>query len=400
MRYRERIDCRPSAAGAYVRVSELDAGGNGVKLILAVDAIKPPLTGIGRYAWELASHYQRPQQGLKSVRFFLGGRWVADPATLLLPPPVPAPKRKRQTLRAPASWRRWRMRCEMRGHVFHSPNYFLPASVESGIVTIHDLSVFKYPETHPLERIRQFERGFTLTLSRAVHLITDSEAIRSEIVDQYGWSADKVTAIHLGVSPEFRPRGPEEVADMLRAKGLVFGCYALCVSTLEPRKRISHLLAAYRALPRGLRNRYPLVLAGSRGWLSDGLLKQIEEGERQGWLRYVGFVPESFLPALYAGARAFLFPSVYEGFGLPVLEALASGVPTLTSHCSSLPEVANGAAWLVEPDDHEALRDGIEHVLCDETWRASAVQRGLHVAAQYTWAACASRTLELCRRFA
>lgn len=371
-----------------------------MKLILAVDAITPPLTGIGRYAWELASHYQRPQQGLNSVRFFLAGHWVTDPAALLLPSPVLAAKRKRRFLRAPASWRRWRMQCKMRDHVFHSPNYFLPPSVESGIVTVHDLSVFKYPETHPLERIRHFERGFTSTLSRAVHLITDSEAIRREIVDHYGWSADKVTAIHLGVSPEFRPRGPTELADVLGEKGLVVGRYALCVSTLEPRKRIGHLLAAYRALPIGLRNRYPLVLAGSRGWLSDGLLAQIEEGERQGWLRYVGFVPESFLPALYAGARAFLFPSVYEGFGLPVLEALASGIPTLTSNCSSLPEVADGAAWLVEPDAHEALRDGIEHVLCDETWRANAVRRGLHVAAQYTWAACASRTLELCRLFA
>src|SRR5258708_10921284 len=100
----------------------------------------------------------------------------------------------------------------------------------------------------------------------------------------------------------------------------------------------------------------------------------------------LGFLPESVLPLLYAGARAFLFPSIYEGFGLPVLEALASGIPTLTSNCSSLPEVAGGAAWLAEPDDHGALRDGIEHVLSDELLRASAIERGLQIAARYSWA--------------
>ncbi|SDH63429.1 glycosyltransferase family 4 protein [Paraburkholderia phenazinium] len=372
-----------------------------MKLILAVDALIPPLTGIGRYAWELASHYQACSKEFDSIRYYFADRWIADPADMLqgLGSEAVTPTRDRGFFRAPKSWRRWRMQRDLRQHVFHSPNYFLPESVDGGIVTVHDLSVFKYPETHPAARIKHFESGFASTLKRAAHLITDSEAIRAEVIDYFGWSPTRITAIGLGARQEFRPRSAHEIAAELNEHGLVHGEYSLCVSTLEPRKRIDRLLAAYLDLPSSLRTRYPLVLAGSTGWLSDALREQIERGEREGWLRYLGFVEEAFLPLLYSGARAFLFPSIYEGFGLPVLEAMASGIPTLTSNCSSLPEVADGAAWLVEPDDHKLLRDGIELVLCDETWRRAATARGLHVASTVSWERCAKRTLAVCRRF-
>ncbi|SMG01416.1 glycosyl transferase, group 1 family protein, putative [Burkholderia singularis] len=369
-----------------------------VKLVLGVDAVAVPLTGIGRYAWELARYYAAHREAIGSVCFYAGGRWFDDPAHLL---DEASPRRRRRKLfRAPAMLRRWNEQRRMAGSLFHSPNYFLPQSVERGIVTIHDLSVFKYPETHPSERIRQFESGFASTLKRAVHLITDSEAIRAEVAAYFGWPSDRITAVPLGVPDGFRPRAAGELAQPLSELGLQPGAYGLCVSTLEPRKGIDRLIAAYRALPHALRARYPLVLAGSKGWLNDELMTDIECAARQGWLRYVGFVPEASLPMLYAGARAFFMPSFYEGFGLPVLEALASGVPTLTSDRSSLPEVAGGAAWLVAPDDHSALLQGVEHVLCDETWRAAAVERGIAVAAGMTWERCARGTLAVCRRFA
>ncbi|ANH72416.1 glycosyl transferases group 1 family protein [Ralstonia insidiosa] len=371
-----------------------------MKLILAVDAIVPPLTGIGRYAWELARHYTQPQMGVDRVRFFFAGRWVEDPASLLQPAAAQPRRRKGLLPRMPASLRRWNMRRQIQGQVFHSPNYFLPEVVDGGVVTVHDLSVFKYPETHPAERLRHFEQGFASTLKRAAHLVTDSEAIRAEVIEYFGWPHDKVTAIKLGAPAEYRPRPHAELIVALRAYDLAPGAYALCVSTLEPRKRIDRLLAAYSALPSALRDGCPLVLAGSKGWLSDTLQAQIERGQSEGWLHYLGFVPEPVLPLLYAGARAFLYPSVYEGFGLPVLEALASGVPTLTSNCSSLPEVAGGAAWLVEPDHDEALREGIEQVLTDQSWRDSAVALGLRVATSHSWQQCAAQTLDLCKRFA
>jgi glycosyltransferase involved in cell wall biosynthesis len=137
------------------------------------------------------------------------------------------------------------------------------------------------------------------------------------------------------------------------AYGLSHGSYSLCVTTIEPRKRIDSLLAAYARLPEKLRVVYPLILVGGKGWRSEHLHQAIDAAANAGWLHYLGFVPEDDLPALYAGARLFVYPSSYEGFGLPVIEAMASGVPVVTSNRSCLPEIASGAAKLVDPDDVE-----------------------------------------------
>lgn len=374
-----------------------------MKLVLAVDAIAPPLTGIGRYTWELMRRYKVLPRQTVDVRFFSAGRWIEDPEALLATHrsgALPLARSLSRHFRAPARLRRW---CDARifsRSVFHSPNYFLPPRVEGGIITVHDLSVFKFPETHPIERVRHFETAFASTLRRAAHIVTDSEATRLELAEFFGMSVDDITAIALGVSENFRPRAAQEIAQTLAQNGLTPGGYSLCVSTLEPRKRVDRLLAAYREIPTALRLRFPLVLIGSKGWLSGGLLEDIERGKREGWLRYLGFVPEADLPLLYAGAHAFMFPSAYEGFGLPVLEALASGVPTLTSNRTSLPEVAGGAAWLVEPDDHDALKYGIEHVLADDAWRREAIAKGIQSAARFNWDRCARNTLALCQRFA
>ncbi|PCE21884.1 transcription elongation factor GreAB [Paraburkholderia acidicola] len=365
-----------------------------MKVVLAVDAIRPPLTGIGRYTWELATHFHRSTE-LDNLRLLFGSRWIDDPASLLLPQPR---QRKPRWLFDPGWLRRRRVRSGLRGHLFHSPNYFLPPEVDEGIVTVHDLSVFKYPETHPDERLRYFDTHFASTLRRARHLITDSFATRDEVVDYFDWPGTGISVVGLGVSPEFHPRSHADLLAPLRTYGLTPDRYALCVSTLEPRKRIDRLLAAYRDLPAATKKQYPLVLAGSHGWLNQNLLTTIEHGVQEGWLHHLGFVPDTLLPALYAGAHAFLFPSVYEGYGLPLLEALASGIPSLTSNRSSLPEVAEGAAWLIEPDDHELLKTGIAQVLYDDAWREQARTRGLAVAAKRSWADCAARTLDVYRQ--
>ncbi|MEK6420552.1 MAG: glycosyltransferase family 1 protein [Burkholderia gladioli] len=374
-----------------------------MKIAFAVDAIIPPLTGIGRYALELARYFSTHNDPIRSLQFFFVDQRILRHQAVLEGDAAsvrPRYKGLQRLMWRDARIRRWQVQRQLRGHIFHSPNYFLPDSVERGIVTVHDLSVFRYPETHPVERIRHFERSFASTLRRASHLITDSEAIREEVVSHFGWPLDRITSVPLGVHSSFRPRTHAEVIDVLGQLGLAPGGYALSVSTLEPRKRIDRLIAAYAVLPATLRHRYPLVLVGGAGWLSEALHSEIVRAQNEGWLRYLGFVPDAQLPALYGGARAFFMPSKYEGFGLPVLEAMASGVPTLTSNVSSLPEVAGNAALLVEPDDHDALREGVEKVLSDDIWRVEASRRGLTIAGSATWERCAASTIDVYRAVA
>jgi glycosyltransferase involved in cell wall biosynthesis len=359
-----------------------------LKVILSVDAISPPLSGIGRYTWELARRIGHVPS-VEQVRYHRNDRWVNELECLLKP---------RSTLRRsrfkPPRWLRelyWRRACQR--HIFHGPNYFLPPYAQNGVVTVHDLSVFKFPETHPQERVTQFERLFRKTLNIATHLITDSRTTRLEVIDFLGWPADRITSVHLGVASCFTPRSAEVSSPTLKRYGLRPKHYSLCVSTIEPRKRIDALLESFSQLPGSLRAQYPLVLVGAKGWRSEHLHGRIEKAQEAGWLRYLGFVPEADLPMLYAGARLFAYPSIYEGFGLPVAEAMACGVPVVTSNRSCLPEVVAGAAMLVDPDDIDALTIALEQGLLDSQWREQAIARGLHVAAKYDWTECVKQTV-------
>jgi alpha-1,3-rhamnosyl/mannosyltransferase len=376
-----------------------------MKVILAVDAINPPLTGIGRYTWELANRIPA-MPGVDSTLFFSRGRWVSEVGRLLEQPPARLAA-KRHLVRSRLARFAYRLlspsllRHRLRAfpdHLFHGPNFYLPPCSGPAIATIHDLSIFRFPQFHPSERVGFMHREIPMSLKRASFLITDSEFVRQEIIEFFGWPADKVRVVPLGVPEEFRPRGVEDTAAVLAKFGLVYGCYALCVATIEPRKNIETLLSAYEALPHALRNRYPLVLAGGRGWRSESIHTRIEQGERQGWLRYLGYVSEVELPLLYAGGRGFVYPSLYEGFGLPVLEAMASGVPVLSSNRSSLPEVASGATLLVEPEDVQAMTEGIRVLLEDEEWRSAAARRALAAAAQYSWENTARNTVAVYRK--
>ncbi|MCB1771577.1 MAG: glycosyltransferase family 4 protein, partial [Candidatus Competibacteraceae bacterium] len=170
------------------------------------------------------------------------------------------------------------------------------------------------------------------------------------------------------------------------------------VSTLEPRKNLPRLLIAYARLPEALRARHPLALVGAKGWLNTELERHLAPLERTGQLRRLGYVPQDDLPALYAGAHAFAYPSLYEGFGLPLLEAMASGIPALSSHRSSLPQVAGDAALLINPEDIDDLTAGLEHLLSDELWRAAARPRGLEQARRFSWERCVEETIAVYRR--
>lgn len=359
-----------------------------MKLTLVVDALAPPLTGIGRYTWELCKRVPA-EPGVDDVAFYSNGILDDDPASFLN-------RSGRRRFGRFARWlRRRRATMRLRHSLVHGPNYFLPPEAESGVITVHDLSVIRHPDTHPAARRRDFERRFESSLSRAAHILTDTETVRRELVADLGVPAQKVTAVHLGVDRQFRPRADDELRPQLAPLGLEPGSYALCVSTLEPRKKIAELLRAWEQLPRELRDSTPLVLAGGQGWLNESLHEQIRAGVEAGWLVQLGFVPEPLLPALFAGASLFLYPSIYEGFGLPPIEAMASGVPIIVANSSCLPEVCGDAAAYVEPDDVDAFQTAIVTALTDSDWRRSARQRGLRRAASFDWDKCASETARI-----
>lgn len=381
--------------------------------MFAVDAIFPPLTGIGRYAYELADRLTQVEE-LDYLRFLAMWRWApmkagqAPPSAALIAPRLVAGPRRWMANQfwaiAPYDFasERWRTRLlkGAKGAVYHSPNYFLASHDGPSVATVHDLSVSRYPQTHPAARRRYFELAFERSLRRASMLITVSETVRQEVIADYGVAPDRIRAVLNGVDASFCPMTSAQTLPVMHKHGLAHGHYTLSVATLEPRKKLDRLITAYAQLPSALRESCPLVLIGSFGWLSSPVQALIEQARSQGWLRFLGYVPQSELPSLYAGARGYAMTSIYEGFGLPILEAMASGVPVLTSNVSCMPEVAAGAALLAHPDDLDRLREQLERLLTDDAWRAQAVPLGLARAGELSWERCLEQTLAVYRAVA
>ena len=376
-------------------------------VIFGVESIRAPLTGIGRYALELAKGLSGHQR-IDRLRLYSAVGWVKDPTAFLSQAPASRPgagkfvRSRLPVLRAYQAVRfgyaRWTLR-EERQALFHSPSFILPAFPGRTVATVHDLSHVRFPEFHPAPRVAFLHRALPESLGRASMLITGAESVRQEIIDYFGWPPDRIRVIHHGVDTfVFRPRTTTELTAALSRVGLLPGSYTLFVGTIEPRKNLERLLDAYEALPGTVRRRWPLVLGGSEGWLSAGIHAKIQKAAEAGWCRYLRYVPHELLPHLYSGSRLFVYPSLYEGFGLPALEAMASGVPVVVSDTSSLPEVVGEAALLVDPLDTDALADAMRQGLEDAQWRTAAVAAGLARARGFAWETSVERTVSVYER--
>jgi glycosyltransferase involved in cell wall biosynthesis len=259
------------------------------------------------------------------------------------------------------------------------------------VVTVYDLSFVHYPQVLTAVR-RLYLRLFTrLTCQRARRVIAISHSTAQDVVATLGIPAHKVDVAAPGYNPDlYRPLPPDEVAAFRQRKGLPERFW-LFLGTLEPRKNLPMLLEAYARLPQS--ERLPLLLGGGKGWKFDDIFATIERHHLNDSVRWLDYLPAEELPLWYNSAEAFLFPSVFEGFGLPVLEAMACGTPVMVSNASSLPEVAGSAGFTLPPHDIEAWVDALHIASTDAGWRAGASQQGLLEAGRYGWHITAHETI-------
>ena len=260
------------------------------------------------------------------------------------------------------------------------------------VVTVYDLSFIHYPERLPAAR-RLYLRLLTRwSCARARRVIAISRSTAHDLVQTFGLSPDKIDVALPGVGAHFAPQPPSAVADFRARRGLPER-FLLFVGTLEPRKNLPVLLRAYAQLPARDRAAVHLVLAGARGWMTGEIFATLERLNLGANVHFPGYVPAEELPLWYSAAEVLVYPSVFEGFGLPVLEALACGTPALVANASSLPEALGEGGLLLPPHDVTAWRDALTRAIHDPDWRAYARARGLRHAARFSWARTAAQTV-------
>lgn len=280
--------------------------------------------------------------------------------------------------------------------LYHEPNCIPWESDMPTITTLPDLSVVLHPEWHPKARIEFYEEHFERGMKQCLRILTISEFSRRQIVEELGFPADRVTRTYCGVNPDLHPLPAEAVRRRKQEIGLPEN-YLLYVGTLEPRKNLLMLLHAYCSLPAKVRDRCPLVLVGGWGWNTEELAVFLEDHARSHGVMHLGYVPDEQLIALYGGARALLFPSFYEGFGLPPLEMMSCGGAVLISTAEALVETTGGHGDAIDPHDGDGWRSAMLRIIQDDEWRDHLCQGVTDWAKRFTWERCAKETLEAYR---
>jgi glycosyltransferase involved in cell wall biosynthesis len=312
-----------------------------------------------------------------------------------------APRFREGRLMTPAHhrWERWALGLEVlarRPDVLHSPDFIPPAfGARRRVITVHDLSFLHYPEHLTAESRRYYNEQIGWAVAAADRISADSEHTRQDLIRLVGAPPDKVRTIPLAANPLYRkPVAAEAVGATLAGLGLEAG-YVLFVGTLEPRKNVPLLLRAYQTARGEGGVTVPLVLVGSKGWLYDEIFATVEVLELRDAVRHLGGVDDATLAHLYHGAGLLAMPSLYEGFGLPALEAMHCGCPVVASDRGSLPEVVGEAGLLLPPDDTAAWAGAMVRVLGDGALRAEMARGGRRKAETFSWEMTARATLAL-----
>jgi glycosyltransferase involved in cell wall biosynthesis len=373
-----------------------------IRLALNAWSLVSTHTGIASYTRNLALALQR--SGEVEISLFYGLNWSAEVRRAAVPGMDPLKALVKKIIPKPYALMRFlqqqRFSAGIRGlhcDLYHEPS-FLPFRFDGPtVVTVHDLSPLRYPDTQPTMRVREVMERLPQAVRKASAILVDSEFIKNELIQILGVDPGRVTSAPLGVGSEYRPRTAEETAHALATYNLTYRGYIFAVGTLEPRKNLIQAINAYAGLPESMRKSISLVVVGMRGWLSADMEARIRQHEALGEVRWLGYVPAETLPMLYSGARMLVYPSLYEGFGLPVLEAMASGIPVITSNRASLPEVAGDVGVMIDPEDVDGMRMCMHRLFEDTGEAAFRGARGVERAQQFTWRTCAEKTLAVYR---
>lgn len=369
-----------------------------MKIALNAASLLSPLTGIGQYTYQLAKGMQS-YEDIDLDMFYANG-WSRD----LRDRPLTHVKTIKTLLKTfvPKTYEVSRLYQQYRfngrdhkkmGGLYHEPNFLAFKYKGPLVLTVHDLSWIRYPETHPKERVDAMHKYFEPSLQRANLILTVSEFVKQELIDVFSIEPSRILPVYNGVEPEMQPKTAVQTQPVLSSHGLEHGQYILAVGTLEPRKNLRVALQAYMALPAHIRRSYPLVIVGMKGWNNDALEQQVKPLIAAGEVRLLGYLPREDLIDIVAGATMLIYPSIYEGFGLPILEAMACAVPVITSNVSSLPEVIGDAGILIDPQDVDALSGSIQGLIDDSTQRANLSHLGHERSKQFSWERCVRETV-------
>ena len=356
-----------------------------MKIVINTIPLLSPLTGVGHYIYNLLIEFQRLRPDIQytfyygyfgkklkayaeeeGVDFYRFKEWVKK-----IPLVSPYARRLKHIL-AQMNFRKY--------DLYFEPN-FIPLNIRSKkvVATVHDFSFHLHPEWHPREKVEYFSSHFFKRIDKADLIITGSRYIEREALDLFNGKDLRIVTIYYGYNDVLfntHKKAEEE-------KASPSGNYILFVGSVEPRKNLLGLLKAYLLLPEYLKKGFQLLITGSKGWGNQEIFERMEQ--LKGRVNYLGYLNNEELAALYRRASCLVFPSFYEGFGLPPLEAMACGCPVIVSNVASLPEVCGDAGYYVDPYDVESIAEGIYRVLTDGALRQSLIRKGLERATLFSW---------------
>ena len=393
---------RPYDLSTPTGVGAVSQGDGPLRVAVEATTLSGRLAGIGHYTAALCQ--QLVADGGATLAYFTARSWAQEPPRqpgLRIPRPLQWRKRiplgrelqfvlqRRQLARLERLWR---------PDLILGPSFVLPRARAPSVMVVHDLSHLRYPEVHPPARVAFLNRHLRPAMARTAAVLTDSRFTEAELLHYFPEVAGRTHVVYPGISGRFALAPAAEVETAL--DGILLGDerrFFLFLSTLEPRKNLASLLAAYTALPAAIRGAHPLVLVGQMGWQESNFAAVLTGMVERGEVRMLGYLRDELLPALYRRALALIYPSLYEGFGLPPIEAMATGCPVLVANVSSLPEVCGDAALYCDPLDVGSITAGMRRLAEDDALRARLAAAGPARAALYTWEVAAAQALAVMR---